>query len=47
LESNKLAIEIVHFKAHDRLVMEAKDAKVFEVTLENRTGFQTFVLKYL
>jgi nucleoside-triphosphatase len=39
LESDKLVIAVVHYKAQDELVRDTKsrlDAETFEVTLENR-----------
>lgn len=41
LESNKLIIAIVHWKAKDKLITDIKsriDAEIFEVTCENRNG---------
>jgi nucleoside-triphosphatase len=49
LESNKLVIAVVHWKAQDKLVTEAKgrnDAEVFNVTNDNReTLHETIVEK--
>jgi nucleoside-triphosphatase len=49
LESKKLVIAVVHWKAQDKLVREAKsqaDAEVFTVTLKNReTLHETLVEK--
>jgi nucleoside-triphosphatase len=39
LDSTKLVIAVVHMKAHDRMVVQAKgriDAEIFVVTEENR-----------
>ncbi len=41
LDSQKIVLAVVHQKAEDRLVLEAKnreDAEVFAVTAENRAG---------